>query len=230
MTDPVTPLSPDDAALAAELALSLLEGDVLERAKTRLVQDPSFAAEVRRCQNQFAQIAENEVAPVAPPVNLRKSILRRVGSGGNSAIENWVRTTIGGLVGLVIAAGLAFFVLNSGLLDPQTDFDATAVLSAEDRRLRIEAGLNADAGEIVLARTLGVAAREGRATELWVIAEGAPPVSLGLVPNESRWQVSIPPLLRNVPLSLAISDEPEGGSPTGSPTGDIIAIAEFVSI
>lgn len=59
--------------------------------------------------------------------------------------------------------------------------------------------------------------------ELWIIAPNANPVSLGLLQDR--------PLVVTYPeppagFVFAVSVEPEGGSPTGQPTGPVILTAE----
>lgn len=229
MTDKTASLGPDDGALAAEYAFGLLEGAELDAARKRLASDPAFAAEVVRWQAQFADMAEHEVASVEPPERLRNAVMRKTGMG-RIGYGQWIRGTLGGLFGLVVAAMLAFVVLDTGLLEPPTEFESAAVLNAADRRLRIEAGYRAETGTLFLERTLGLPALEGRATELWVIADGSPPFSLGLVPDQPRWRVTVPSLFQGLPLVLALSDEPPGGSPTGAPTGNVLAIEELEEI
>ena len=88
--------------------------------------------------------------------------------------------------------------------------------SAVDRRLRGRFGEEA----------------QGRAFELWAIVPEAAPVSLGLMQEGAAMRVTLPENLRNrgAEITLAISDEPAGGSPTGAPTGDVLAAAALVEI
>ena len=64
-----------------------------------------------------------------------------------------------------------------------------------------------------------------RALELWMQPEGKPPLSLGVVavPGIARIAVRAPAgiALQHVP-TLAVSVEPAGGSPTGTPTGPLL--------
>lgn len=228
MADPVAPPSADDVALAAECALSLLETGDLDAAQLRAKEDPAFAVEIAWWQSCFAHLADTSIAPVMPPAHVRQAVLQSA-RGGKSPLRMWLKTTIAGLAGLALAAGITYFSLSSGLLDSEIAFDAMALLNADDRRLRIEAGLNAKTGVLTLARSQGRVAGDGLALQLWVVADGGAPVSLGLVPDETHWQASVPPLFRGVPLSLAISEEPAGGSPTGSPTGGILATGDLVA-
>jgi anti-sigma-K factor RskA len=62
--------------------------------------------------------------------------------------------------------------------------------------------------------------------ELWLIPEGGKPASLGLIAAGQPVQLNVPQNL--LPMvgsgaTLAVSLEPLGGSPTGQPTGEVIA-------
>ncbi|MCP3878759.1 MAG: hypothetical protein GY701_10270, partial [Sulfitobacter sp.] len=78
--------------------------------------------------------------------------------------------------------------------------------------------------EIALRRVSG-AANEGRVLELWAILPDQAPVSLGVLPDSETTRILVPAELRSqaAQITLAISDEPVGGSPTGAPTGDVLA-------
>ncbi|MEM1100428.1 MAG: anti-sigma factor [Pseudomonadota bacterium] len=105
-----------------------------------------------------------------------------------------------------------------------------AEIAAEDDSLRILAAYSPVTGQVQLTRTAG-AAREGRALELWAIAGEAAPVSLGVLPTDTLATVDLPEALREVEgLILAVSDEPPGGSTTGAPTGDVLALGQTVGI
>ena len=65
-----------------------------------------------------------------------------------------------------------------------------------------------------------------RSMELWLIPEGGKPASLGLIAAGQPVRLNVPPeLLQQVGsgATLAVSLEPPGGSPTGQPTGEVIA-------
>ena len=65
--------------------------------------------------------------------------------------------------------------------------------------------------------------------ELWAIIGVDAPVSLGVLPSRLyfgiRVVISVPENLRGdfQKATLAISEEPVGGSPTGAPTGAVLA-------
>ncbi|MEC9311615.1 MAG: anti-sigma factor, partial [Pseudomonadota bacterium] len=100
-------------------------------------------------------------------------------------------------------------------------------LASADGDLVVAAGLDAEQNLLLIRRDQG-APRPGRALELWLIADGAEaPVSLGVLPDENEIFVTLPAELvqQFAGATLAISDEPEGGSPTGAPTGAVLAAA-----
>ena len=71
-----------------------------------------------------------------------------------------------------------------------------------------------------------------RAYELWALpADGAAPVSLGLMPKSGRITLELNDAQR-MALSrsrkIAISLEPPGGSPTGAPTGPVLFVTDIV--
>lgn len=88
------------------------------------------------------------------------------------------------------------------------------------------ATVDADHG---LVQLTPVPAREiapDRVPELWLIPEGEAPRSLGVVSGERAHSVEVPVALRHdliAGATLAISLEPEGGSPEAGPTGPVIA-------
>jgi anti-sigma-K factor RskA len=78
-----------------------------------------------------------------------------------------------------------------------------------------------------------VAAPANRDRQLWLIPEGQQPVSLGLV-NERGVQRRVVPAavaaLFARGATIALSDEPTGGSPTGQPTGAVLAAGGLDSV
>lgn len=57
--------------------------------------------------------------------------------------------------------------------------------------------------------------------ELWLITD-AGPVSLGLLPTTGSGTMKMPAGIKGDQLTLAVSLEPVGGSPTGQPTGPVL--------
>ena len=67
---------------------------------------------------------------------------------------------------------------------------------------------------------------QGRAAELWLIPAGQKAISVGMIARDQPTTIALEPamLARLGPTAaLAVSVEPIGGSPTGQPTGPVIA-------
>jgi anti-sigma-K factor RskA len=68
--------------------------------------------------------------------------------------------------------------------------------------------------------------------ELWAILPGQAPISLGVLPDSETARILVPAALRSqaAQFTLAITDEPLGGSPTGGPTGDVLAAGPMTTL
>ena len=220
-----TTLTEDDRALAAEYALSLLEDQEAEDAATRVRDDAGFAAEVVAWQRNLSALTD-ALDPVQPSAAARRALMARVFGRKPASALRWLRPPMWIGLGVAALVAVALFVYTPGPLQP-TGPVYTAQLTPEQRSFVLTATLQPDSGLLNLVRSSTSAPPAGRVTELWAIAPDAAPVSLGVVPLEGEWQITLPENLRAVAVSLtlALSDEPTGGSPTGAPTGAVLAAA-----
>jgi anti-sigma-K factor RskA len=73
----------------------------------------------------------------------------------------------------------------------------------------------------------------GKAYELWALPRGGQPVSLGVLPAGGTQERTLNAAQRAALLAadkVAVSVEPPGGSPTGSPTGPVIIVANLPAL
>ena len=223
-------ISPEDSAEAAEYALGLLSGSERSAFEARLASDADLRAELAAWQSRFAEIAMSEVEEVTPPARVEKALLDRL-FPAPEAQPGWIeRFGLARLYGAVflLAALLLWVVVD---LPPRPAYPPenaaySAQIAAEDGSLVVIAQYDAARGELYLERQEGDA-RPGRDLELWLIAGEEAPISLGVLNrDQGRERLALAPELETA-LSdgvLAISDEPRGGSPTGAPTGDVLAV------
>ncbi|WP_217899019.1 anti-sigma factor [Oceanicola sp. 22II-s10i] len=220
----------DDRVLAAEYVLGLLSAAEQRAFEARLTSEPALRDEVAARSEDFAAMTTG-IEPVEPP--------RRVWDGINARLFSeeprvglLERLGIGRiLAGAALATVLVFGAMQLGVLMPETAPEFRAELSGEDA-LRFRADYDADTGSLVLTR-LGGTAAAGRSYEFWLIAGGNAPVSVMVWPRDAESEeIMLPaPIAAALPGgTLAISDEPEGGSPTGAPTGAVLAAAEVQPI
>lgn len=219
----------EDDALAAEYVLRLLDAGAMRDAENRVANDAAFRALVLSWEAYFAGLADS-IAGIEPPARIRQQVLNRVAPAPRRSRRGFV---LGALLGGLAAAAVAFVLLTPQLRGPAPvvpQYQA-ALVSAEGD-LQITAGYATEQAVLVVTRSAG-GPRPGRVLELWLIAEGAPaPVSLGVLPDAVEASVSVPTeLAAALPGgTLAISDEPPGGSPTGAPTGEVLAAAPLTEL
>ena len=233
MTQDEDDMTPDtDAMLAAEFAMGLLEGDELSAFEARLAGEPDLLAEVHAWNERFAHMV-NDVAEM-PPGRVKHDMQRKLfGEPRDERSFKWMWQVIGGLgfaAAALVVAGF-FFLFSTPNEGPVPGVVLAAEVVAEDDSLRLLAVYSGDAGELRLTRTHG-AARDGRALELWLIAGGNAPVSLGVLPVDASARIVVPEALRAAMVAgtLAVSDEPLGGSTTGAPTGDVLAVGAVTTL
>lgn len=224
-------ISPDDSGKAAEYVLGLLPDAEAREMRARLASEPALRAEILAWERRFATMAEQEVAPVTPPASVEARLVAHLFRDDARSRWQWSGLWRGAaalaMAGLVAVAVLVF----NGGPGSRGEPEFTAIIAAEDGSLQLAAALDLDSGQLRVSRQSGSVA-EGRAQQLWLIAGDAAPVSLGLLSAETETQVAVPAPLRALFAGgiLAVSDEPPGGSPTGAPTGDVLAIGVIEEI
>lgn len=221
----------DDRIRAAEYALGLLDEAEARAFEARLRDDPDLRAEYAAWSEHFAGLADG--ADVPPPAHvwqeLESGLFGSTQAGpGRSRWRYWR----GWGLGAALAAMLAVLLLYLGPFGTPTvpQADLVAYIEAESGDLRVLAGYDEATGQLEVSR-VGGAPEPGRSFELWLIAGDAAPVSLGVLPERERGVLSVPDALgpQMAGATLAISDEPAGGSPTGQPTGAVLAAGQVIT-
>ena len=234
MTDDRTP-NGDGAGefdvMAAEYALGLLEGDERATAMRRVLADPAFAAEVERWRAHFGILfsASPEVsAPIGGLSRLERAIAPAANDAG-PALRMWQGTAVG--TSLVAGALLLMVLVQPRPLPtpaPQVATTRQPILvtqiASTGDGAPVAAVFDPASGDLRVAAAMLVDARHS--AELWVIASDGVPHSLGVLPPGQARTVAIlgPNRARLAAGSvLAVTIEPVGGSPSGKPTGAVIA-------
>ncbi len=103
--------------------------------------------------------------------------------------------------------------------------ELTATLAADQGTLQYAATITA--GRLTITRVSGDVADAAHSYELWIIAGQDAPVSLGVIPPGTE-TISLPAAAAGA--ILAITLEQPGGSPTGKPTGPIVAKGALIKV
>jgi anti-sigma-K factor RskA len=225
---------PSPASDAAEYVLGVMTAAERQAFAKRLADDAALRADVVYWENRLASLAD-DVKPVSPPTSVYATLERRL-FAEHAQSKPGLLQSLGFWRGLSFASLAAAVALSAILLtQPRGDGEATSTLIAElageTKTVRLAVAYDSAAGALNVNRVEGTAA-QGRVFELWLIEGGNAPVSLGVLPADARGTVNIPEQLRaKLPNAvLAISDEPTGGSPTGAPTGAVLATGQVLTV
>lgn len=223
-----------DDALAAEYVLGVLPEDERQAVAARIAGERSFAQLVEEWEQRLGPLSDN-YAEAVPPARVKASLDRRLfdaGAAGSrpgfwQSLTVW-RTIAGALAAILLL--IAIPVLRSTFVPEAPRL--VALLSAEGSVVSYLAVYEPKTASVALSR-IGAAQQGDRDFELWVINKDKAPVSMGVIPPGETIKVSLSDALRQqiqAGASLAISDEPKGGSPTGQPTGPVLAVGELKTI
>lgn len=219
----------DDDMLAAELAMGLLEGDEAKEAACRAAEEPGFAARVTAWEMQFAGMAE-ELDPVAPSPSTKRDVMARV-FGEEKPKSLWQRLWVWQATSVVSAVLLAVILLTDFGAPPETGPLYSAEIVSDEGDFRVVALVDKRRDEIVLTRTAG-AVPEGRILQVWAHGPGEPAESVGLWPDGDTVRLALPPRIAAVDgvLTIGVSEEPPGGSTTGSPSGRVFGTVDIPGV
>jgi len=223
-----------DDALAAEYVLGVLPEDERQAVAERIARDQGFARLVESWEGRLGPMGER-YTETSPPAAVKAALDRRLfGADARSVPASfWQNLTVWRTIAAALATLLLLLavpVLRSTLtpVAPQL----VALLSAEGSPVSYVAVYEPKTGSIALSR-VGAAQQGDRDFELWVISKGDPTVSMGVIPSGETTKVALSDALRRrmeQGATLAISDEPKGGSPTGKATGPVVAVGELKNI
>lgn len=219
----MTPDAPDPDMTAAELALGLLDGEERAAALRRVLADPDFAREVEQWRQRLAGLFDDYPEVAAPD-----SVAARLATPEplpQTRATSGFRWPIAALVGAV-AAMLALFVVlqpTSQVAGPPHHM-MVASLMMSDKSSAVPAMVDMTTGEMRIGEA-GMAP-QGKTAQLWMIGGDGVPKPMGMLASTGPSRMMLPMEKRRglkAGIMLAVSIEPLGGSPTGLPTGPVVA-------
>jgi anti-sigma-K factor RskA len=214
--------------LAGEYVLGLLSGEEWRVAQARFRTDTRFVSAVEEWNGRLAGFAIG-IAPVAPGSHVWAAIDARLFEPQPST---W--TSLGfwrALTAISTAVAAASLAVSLMLAWPARQPALVASLQATDAGPSYLARIDTIAGRLTI-RAVQPEGDAQRVPELWVIPPDGTPRSLGVI-GEGSSEIAVPEALKpylGTDATLAISLEPQGGSPTGQPTGPVIAAGRIGEI
>jgi len=221
---------PEDELTAAELALGVLSGPERAAAIERAGRDRAFARSVAAWEERLAPWAGEieEVTPTSQVWDAIASALPAQPQRTNLWQSLWFWRGLTFATGALAAACLGALIY-LGTLSAQPPLVAAIdgggshhfVATVDARRATIAVAPAAFTNDAT------------RVPELWLIPADGKPRPLGLLRADRTVTITIPAALlphATRDAVLAVSLEPPGGSPTGQPTGPVIASGKLTNL
>lgn len=219
MTDAVPTPEDEDDALAGEYVLGVLSQDQRLAFAARLQVEPRLLTKVEAWEDRLAGLndafAEAQAPKLLPAIEARLFPNAARTRSAARSVGGWLSWLSGAMVAMVLVLGIVALVA-----PPQSR--PIARLVSPDNRLAYEVQVYGEG--LKVTRVAGDTAGPGLVHELWLIAPGKGPVSLGLL---GQRPLIVDQTIPQLGWTLAISLEPEGGSTMGVPTGPVILSVEI---
>jgi anti-sigma-K factor RskA len=220
----------------AEYALGVLDADARAAVAQEMLVSEQAATAVALWQRQLAPLAE-DIGEIAPAAHLWPGIrqalkldapprrVQRASLWENLRLWQW----IGVGASLVATACLVVLVVAPLRQQPPSVVARGLMVSTMKQDNGVAswtATMDLDRKQIIVVPASPGAVAPDRSTELWLIPQGKKPVPVGVFAPAAITTLSLSAdlLAQLGPTAiLAVSVEPLGGSPTGQPTGPVVA-------
>ncbi len=238
------PNEEDSELRCAEYALGVLDAQERSGFERAAQADPAIAATLARWQQRLGPLAE-DLSPMDAPARVWTRIELELGFGSVqrapvkaasakgwwNSLSFWRGVGIGASVAAIALVAVDVLLQReaarqeSVAVAPANPY-LVATLAPPDGVAHWTATVDVRRREMIVVPATRTAVPAGRATELWLIPPGAKPVALGVFRSDAPVRVTLPASIVGAldsRAALAVSIEPPGGSPTGQPTGPVVA-------
>jgi anti-sigma-K factor RskA len=215
----------DTDALAAEYVLGTLEFAERAEVAARRMREPALDQAIRDWEFRLGPLTE-AIPAIEPPPGILPAVQRRLDSPQDSGadlarrLRRWRSAAIG-LGALAACLAVGFGLRETAFRAQPRTF--VAILQKDPASPGFLVSVDLDTRSLTV-RPVAAQAQPGKSYELWLVGDGGAPKSLGLVDQPVAHR---PTLARYDPATVenatyAVSLEPQGGSPTGAPTGPVV--------
>ena len=229
----MTLLGEDDIVLAGEYVLGLLDRQNEASATARIATDAAFAAEVEAWRLRLLPMIDGNDTPAPSHIwDAVQRLLAQPTQQDNKGANVRLWQAIAGASSMTAAVLAVLLLQQPAPVVPQEPVaPLVAALGSDNGSSSITARYDSANGQMLLTP---VSLKTGELfPELWIIPADGTARSLGIVRADGPSQINIDAGLReyiNRGATLAVTTEPEGGSPSGKATGPIIASGKITTI
>jgi anti-sigma-K factor RskA len=233
----------DIDGLAAEYVLGSLDPSERAAVEVRRRRDRLLAAAIGAWERRLAPLSRQPAQDIEPPAHLFEAILEKIATPRPHEVillrrhaRRWrgiaaTATAIAACLSLAVGWFLYQRILEPKLLVAELYRSAGTSTADEMVNPAFVVTVDLDACEIT-ARPVTAQPRPGRTYQLWIMREGVPaPESLGVLSGPegltAPCRAFAPSTLANA--TIAVSQEPDGGSATGTPSGQFAFIGKLMA-
>jgi anti-sigma-K factor RskA len=227
---------PDIDLLAAEYVLGTLPAGECAAVALRRAHDKPLAAAIAAWEKRLAPLAE-AVTPQEAPSHVWERIAARIdalASAPSGTIIDFDRRRwrAAAIAASAIAASLLLFAGYREHTRPEQQKTLVAVLQKDAQSPAFLVSVDLEQKRLTI-RAVSAPPHPGKSYELWLVHDDLKtPRSLGVI-GEGPFTTVQPKLAAYAPktieqATLAVSLEPEGGSPTGAPTGPVLFSGKLI--
>jgi len=226
--------------LAAEYVLGTLGQDERAAFELRLATETEAKRAVEGWNRRLSPLALSmkgieppagfwsKIEPLLEPRDGRHAVATAMPANNIVELQRSVKRWRNAFIAVsALAASLAAYALFQGFANVKPQGAAyVAILSQGGESPALIVNVDA-ASQSAFVIPAGAKTPKGRSLELWFIGRGEEPKSMGLLESHAG-RLSLPAGANVENASFAVSVEPEGGSPTGAPTGPVIYSGKLV--
>lgn len=224
-------MTEDDDILAAEYALGLLDEAERETARKRIAEDDRLEGRVDWWRERLEGLSD--ACNAEPSASLWSRIDASLPLNDNAVVllSRWRAAAIAAMLMVAVLGTFLFLRPVPSPVRPATPSAQTpALLASLAGKGGVAATIAYDSNAKRLVIAPGVLDTSERDAELWIIPAGGTPRSLGTInpiePTSNRARENARAFIARG-ATFAITLEPRGGSPSGKPTGPIVATGKI---
>lgn len=237
-----TPAWSEEDIRSAEYVLGVLDAAERRELEQLASQHPHVQANLLAWQQRLAPLVQ-DIDPAEPPQRVWQRIQQDLGFVDvpprtplkpDSTASWWDNLRLWRWLGVgASVAALVLLAVNVNTLRRPAESGVTAAvpymvatIARQDGVAHWTATVDTHRRNMVVVPADKPSIEAGRATELWLIPKDGKPIALGVFPSDQPASMTLSPEIMahmDANAVLAVSLEPPGGSPTGQPTGPVVA-------